>query len=255
VAVLPYMYEDTAPTSSCISQMVETDSAGGVIRVVDGLRPVYINREATTSGHYVTNLRARVAARAMLPSVLAISALLGPLGDPGTSLAAGVRHVRTESASGENESKVDNSRYEDAHYGELSSPREDSQTGAPSFASSILEVKRRSGLTWNELASLFGVSRRALHNWAQGAQLNSLNAQRLADILEIIRGMDQGDERDTRAYMLSPSEYGRSPYEELLARRLASEYVDVPFTANERMSDVVAEHPRVGKLLSVEKFE
>ncbi|MYE02765.1 MAG: helix-turn-helix transcriptional regulator [Alphaproteobacteria bacterium] len=37
-------------------------------------------------------------------------------------------------------------------------------------AHALFEIRRLSGLTWQELADLFGVSRRTVHNWANGAR-------------------------------------------------------------------------------------
>ena len=39
---------------------------------------------------------------------------------------------------------------------------------AESTAEAIMEIRRRSGLTWQELGDLFDVSRRSIHHWANG---------------------------------------------------------------------------------------
>ena len=45
----------------------------------------------------------------------------------------------------------------------------------------ITWVKEHSGLTWDQLGKVFGVSRRAVHMWANGGRLNESNARRLRE--------------------------------------------------------------------------
>lgn len=51
----------------------------------------------------------------------------------------------------------------------------------------ILWIKEQSGLTWEQLGKVFGVSRRAVHMWANGGRLNEANAQRLRQFASIIQ--------------------------------------------------------------------
>jgi len=64
---------------------------------------------------------------------------------------------------------------------------------------SISELRRISGLTWEQLGELFDVSRRSVHFWASGKALNSGNEQRLMQVLDVVRAADRGDARSTRA--------------------------------------------------------
>ena len=79
------------------------------------------------------------------------------------------------------------------------------------FAAPVLEVRRRSGLTWEQLASLFGVDRRSVHLWASGRPMNALNAERLNRILAVLRGVDRGTPSATRAWLHSPTSRGTIP--------------------------------------------
>lgn len=63
----------------------------------------------------------------------------------------------------------------------------------------ISELRRISGLTWEQLGELFDVSRRSVHFWASGKPLNASNEQRLMQILDVLRAADRGDARSTRA--------------------------------------------------------
>lgn len=63
----------------------------------------------------------------------------------------------------------------------------------------ISELRRISGLTWEQLGELFDVSRRSVHFWASGKPLNAGNEQRLMQVLDVVRAADRGDARSTRA--------------------------------------------------------
>jgi transcriptional regulator with XRE-family HTH domain len=76
------------------------------------------------------------------------------------------------------------------------------------FAEAVLEVRRRSGLTWEQLASLFGVDRRSVHLWASGRPLSARNAERLNRVLDVLRRADRGAPSATKAWLLTPTSQG-----------------------------------------------
>ena len=80
-----------------------------------------------------------------------------------------------------------------------------------SFADAVLEVRRRSGLTWEQLASLFGVDRRSVHLWASGRPMSAPNAERLNRLLAVLRRVDRGAPSATRAWLYSPTTDGLLP--------------------------------------------
>jgi transcriptional regulator with XRE-family HTH domain len=63
----------------------------------------------------------------------------------------------------------------------------------------LAEIRRRSGLTWEQLAEVFGVSRRSVHLWASGKPLSSSNEERLHAVLSVVRSIDRGNASETRA--------------------------------------------------------
>lgn len=67
----------------------------------------------------------------------------------------------------------------------------------------VSELRRISGLTWEQLAELFGVSRRSVHFWASGRPLNAVNHQRLMRVLDVVRHADRGTARGTREALLA----------------------------------------------------
>lgn len=82
----------------------------------------------------------------------------------------------------------------------------------------IAELRRISGLTWEQLGALFEVSRRSVHFWASGKPLNAANEHRLLRVLDIIRESDRGDARSTRAALFEVTD-GSTPFDLLVAQR------------------------------------
>lgn len=82
----------------------------------------------------------------------------------------------------------------------------------------VSELRRISGLTWEQLAGLFGVSRRSVHFWASGKPLNATNHERLMRVLDVVRHADRGTARSTRAALLDAHE-GTTPFEMLADQR------------------------------------
>ncbi len=95
---------------------------------------------------------------------------------------------------------------------EARAPRSDATREA------ISELRRISGLTWDQLGQLFEVSRRSVHFWASGKPLNAENEQRLQRVLDVVRAGDRGTARATRAALMESTE-GNSPFDLLVAQR------------------------------------
>lgn len=74
---------------------------------------------------------------------------------------------------------------------------------AESTAEAILEIRRRSGLTWEELGDLFDVSRRSVHHWASGKTVSAKHDQMIRRTLAAIRHLDQGSQAGTRTQLLA----------------------------------------------------
>jgi DNA-binding transcriptional regulator YiaG len=73
----------------------------------------------------------------------------------------------------------------------------------------ILEIRRRSGLTWEELADLFDVSRRSVHHWASGKAVTAEHDRQIRRTLAVVRQLDQGGAEHTRALLVSPRADGQ----------------------------------------------
>lgn len=85
------------------------------------------------------------------------------------------------------------------------------------LGTTIAELRRRSGLTWEQLARLFGVARRSVHFWASGKALNAANEERLGRMLAVVRYIDRGTAQATRAALMTAQNDGVIPFD-LLAK-------------------------------------
>ena len=72
-----------------------------------------------------------------------------------------------------------------------------------STAEAVMEIRRRSGLTWQELAELFEVSRRSVHHWANGNPVSAGRERTIRRMLAALRHLDRGDRAGTRAMLLA----------------------------------------------------
>lgn len=79
------------------------------------------------------------------------------------------------------------------------------------------ELRKLSGLTWEQLAKLFNVSRRSLHFWASGQSLSRFNEENLNRLLGTIRYINRGSASLNRNLLLSPGQNGRLLFDLLIA--------------------------------------
>lgn len=81
----------------------------------------------------------------------------------------------------------------------------------------IGELRRLSGLTWDQLARLFNVSRRSLHFWASGKAMAPSNEEHLHRLLAVVRKVNRGSASANRAMLLRVCEDGNLPFDLLAA--------------------------------------
>lgn len=85
-----------------------------------------------------------------------------------------------------------------------------------STSAAINELRRRSGLTWEQLARMFRVTRRSIHLWASGKPMNATNKVRLGRLLTVIRHIDRGTASETRMALVADLPEGVTPFDLLL---------------------------------------
>lgn len=79
-------------------------------------------------------------------------------------------------------------------------------------ASKLKAFKQRSGLTWDQVARLFGVSKRAALLWRSGGAMSARHEERLAHLTAQLAEFDTGDCDQTRAELLTVRD-GIAPYQ------------------------------------------
>lgn len=73
-----------------------------------------------------------------------------------------------------------------------------------SRGSAVYELRRLSGLTWDELAEMLGVTRQAANDWANGKPMKPVNAQKLRALLEGFHALPRMGAAEVRAALLAP---------------------------------------------------
>jgi hypothetical protein len=87
-----------------------------------------------------------------------------------------------------------------------------------STAASVRNLYDSSGLTWDQLARLFGVSRRAVHAWSSGSKMTGFHVDALARINALVNDLPVSTAEDRRTYLLAPRPNGRSLFDSFRSR-------------------------------------
>lgn len=91
-------------------------------------------------------------------------------------------------------------------------------TAVPSSPSDrIVAFKETSELTWDQIARLFGVSKRAVLHWRNGAGMAAGHEETLTALLGILRSAPQDVESVKDWLMTIDPETGRAPYQDMMA--------------------------------------
>jgi len=78
----------------------------------------------------------------------------------------------------------------------------------PTDAQPLMELRRLSGLSWEQIAAMLGVDRRSVHNWAAGKPIALKNQQRIGELLSFLQFMDRGAAHENVALLLAPTAAG-----------------------------------------------
>lgn len=83
----------------------------------------------------------------------------------------------------------------------------------------LFELRRLTGFTWADLASLLNVDRRTLNNWARGAKIREQNRLHIARTLKVLRFADRGSsELNSAALKKQEIRNKLSPFEAIQTR-------------------------------------
>ena len=80
--------------------------------------------------------------------------------------------------------------------------QKDDETSVPSSSEEMVRwLYTESGLTWDQLSRVLGVSRRSVHSWASGQRVSGRNLERLSQVYSVISAVD-GETPTARRYSL-----------------------------------------------------
>jgi len=121
----------------------------------------------------------------------------------------------------------------------VAEPRRDVPTQPDT--NSIRWLRENSGLTWDQLGRLFGVSRRTVHLWANGSRMNASNAEALAQAVHMVRNINAPTGDACRASLFAQDSDGLNPFEEFITKRQkARELINAPAFHAADMLDSIA---------------
>ncbi|MDR1790910.1 MAG: hypothetical protein LBR20_04540 [Propionibacteriaceae bacterium] len=81
-----------------------------------------------------------------------------------------------------------------------------------------------SGLTWEQIAKMFNVSRRSIHLWLAGGRMSEANRSLLVNLAYAVSHLRGSTPEERRAELLQPTETGRSLFDETRYRRASNEH-------------------------------
>jgi DNA-binding transcriptional regulator YiaG len=199
-------------------------------------------------GSTSNQLISRVAP-ALLPPIFTIALLAG-----GTSMPAHVEPVRSSQSAtyGALPSRVE--RVTDTSREQ--SIGDQDEAPLPDLAKSVRSLRQRSGLTWDELARIFGVTRRTLYNWSVGGQVSAVNARAIAEVVRLVHEVDSGDPKTTRSRLLAPMQNGATLYAKLIQPKQSIPNPSVPAYSPDQL--LAARHntpDHTGKVIDFEPLD
>lgn len=83
----------------------------------------------------------------------------------------------------------------------------------------LKELRGLSGLTWDQVASLFKVSLRAVHHWVSGKPMTAKNSEHLQRVLSCLRRVDRGSQQANNTAIKMPVADGRLAIDLLAAHK------------------------------------
>jgi len=90
--------------------------------------------------------------------------------------------------------------------------------GTSRTADRVNKLHAQSGLTWDQIGRLLGVSRRAVHMWAAGKRMNARNTELLADLIHLVDSATGGTPDERRSWLFTATVSGMTPVERFLSQ-------------------------------------
>jgi DNA-binding XRE family transcriptional regulator len=103
--------------------------------------------------------------------------------------------------------------------------RPSEEPAARSTSDIVRELHAKSGLTWEQLGRLIGVSRRAVHLWAAGGRINARHLELVMQLHDIVDGLPATEAAERRMLIFSPRHAQPSIFDAFLRQRASEEGV------------------------------
>jgi transcriptional regulator with XRE-family HTH domain len=109
------------------------------------------------------------------------------------------------------------------------------QRPEPSTAAIVQELRQKSGLTWDQLGRLVGVSRRAVHLWVAGGRVNAHHLELLTQLHQIVDRLPATSPVERRALLFQTRRGEPSIFDAFLRQRTSEAGVvaGTPFAPDE----------------------
>ena len=103
---------------------------------------------------------------------------------------------------------------------------------------SLTVLRQITGLTWDQVGTLFGVSRRAVHFWVNGKTMAAAHYEHLERSLACIKTADKGNAPANRQALFVTDANGVAPFD-LLVHKRYSEFVTSMGPSNSQKSTTI----------------
>jgi hypothetical protein len=105
----------------------------------------------------------------------------------------------------------------------------------PDTAELIRDLHDQSGLTWEQLSKVLGVSRRSVHLWASGGRMNARHVELATSLATLVRSAPADASERVRTWLFASRSDGPSPVEAFKAqhRRPGAVVNEVGYTASQ----------------------
>jgi hypothetical protein len=202
------------------------------------MRTSTLNPEADSSDdRYVPTGTA--TASLLLGASMVLSSALGGTASTAPLPASQIRYLGSWTSTARTSEPVEDAPSDERNHDPAASQPLDDQ-------SAVRWLHDESGLTWDQLGRVFGVSRRAVHLWANGGRLNAGNAEILNQLIAVIRNLPATTPNGRRSALLASDPHGQSIVDRFRARNSSGigDVSGTPFTPDQLLGalhDDVAE--------------
>lgn len=96
----------------------------------------------------------------------------------------------------------------------------------------VHRVREASGLTWDQIAWVFGISRRAVHHWAVGESMSAHDSELLGRLDRLVQNTLGSSPEEKHAALVAADESGSSPLDAFRQMVAASSVLTNPRIAS-----------------------